>query len=89
MFKCVCSKRANVKQVSWEISQIHTLERTETGLPVRMLSFTMQLPLSSTASHAMMQPCGGIIITSPGTRQLAEMSSQAETCTHFIIKKKV
>jgi hypothetical protein len=44
-----------------------------------MLSFTMQLPLSSTASHAMMQPCGGTTITSPGTRLLAEMSSQPET----------
>jgi hypothetical protein len=49
-----------------------------------MLSFTMQLPLSSTASQAMMQPCGGITITSPGTRLLAEMSSQPETCNIYI-----
>lgn len=51
-----------------KISQVHTMDRTEIFLPVRVLSFTMQLPLSSTASQAMMQPCGGIMITSPGTR---------------------
>jgi hypothetical protein len=56
-----------------------------------MLSFTMQLPLSSTASQAMMQPCAGITITSPGTRLPAEMSSQPETYNIFIevSKKKI
>jgi hypothetical protein len=44
----------------------------------------MQLPLKSTASQAMIQPCGGITIKSPGTRQLAEMVSQPETYNIFI-----
>jgi hypothetical protein len=47
-----------------------------------MLSFTIQVPVSSTASQAITQPCGGMMITSPGTRQLAEMSTQAEIHTH-------
>jgi hypothetical protein len=51
-----------------------------------MLSFTMQLPLNSTASQAMIQPCGGITITSPGTRILAEMFSQPETY-NIVIKR--
>jgi hypothetical protein len=46
----------------------------------------MQLPLKSTASQAMIQPCGGITITSPGTRLLAEMVSQPETYNIFIKK---
>jgi hypothetical protein len=45
-----------------------TQQTTEIILPVSMLSFTMQLPVSSTASQAMTQPFGGMMITSPGTR---------------------
>jgi hypothetical protein len=66
-----------------------TQQGTQNILPVSMLSFTMQLPVSSTASQAMTQPCGGMIITSPGTKWLAEMSMQAEiqhSPLHTIVK---
>lgn len=38
------------------------------GLPVSMLSLTIQLPVMRTASHCMIHPPRGISSTSPGTR---------------------
>ncbi len=35
--------------------------------PVSMLSFTMQVPCTSTASQGMIIPLAGITMTSPGT----------------------
>ena len=40
-----------------------------------MLSLTMQVPLTSTASHGMMVPLMGMTITSPGTRSVDKISS--------------
>lgn len=40
-----------------------------------MLSLTMQVPLTSTASHGMMVPLLGMTITSPGTRSVDKTSS--------------
>lgn len=40
-----------------------------------ILSLTMQVPLTSTASHGMMVPLLGIIIKSPGTRSVDRISS--------------
>lgn len=40
-----------------------------------MLSLTMQVPLTSTASHGMMVPLLGMTITSPGTRSVDKISS--------------
>lgn len=43
-----------------------------------MLSFTMQVPLISTASQGMTVPFNGIIMTSPGTRSVEKISSISE-----------
>ena len=40
-----------------------------------MLSFTMQVPLISTASQGMTVPFNGMTITSPGTRSVEKISS--------------
>ena len=37
-------------------------------VPVSILSLTIQLPATNTASHCIIQPDRGISITSPGTR---------------------
>jgi hypothetical protein len=47
-------------------------------LPVNMLSFTMQVPLISTASQGMTVPFNGMIMTSPGTRSVEKISSISE-----------
>lgn len=48
------------------------------GLPVSMLSLTMQVPLTSTASQGMIIPFKGITMTSPGTRSTDRISSTPE-----------
>lgn len=40
-----------------------------------MLSFTMQVPLISTASQGITIPFNGMTITSPGTRSVEKISS--------------
>ena len=42
--------------------------RRRRRLPVSMLSLTMHVPEMSTASQYMVQPVGGMMTTSPGTR---------------------
>jgi hypothetical protein len=43
-----------------------------------MLSFTMQVPLISTASQGMTVPFNGMTMTSPGTRSVEKISSISE-----------
>ena len=43
-----------------------------------MLSFTMQVPLISTASQGMTVPFNGMTMTSPGTRYVEKISSISE-----------
>lgn len=44
-------------------------------LPVNMLSFTIQVPLRSTASQGIIVPLDGINMISPGTRLVERISS--------------
>ena len=44
-------------------------------VPVSMLSLTIQLPVTSTASHCIIHPPFGISITSPGTKSSDDISS--------------
>lgn len=44
-------------------------------LPVNMLSFTIQVPLRSTASQGIIVPLDGINMISPGTRSVERISS--------------
>jgi len=55
------------------------------AIPVSILSSTMALPSSSTASHDMTQPLDGIIITSPGTSLLDVTSHVSMYHTHIPI----
>lgn len=43
-----------------------------------MLSFTMQVPLISTASQGIIVPFNGMTMTSPGTRSVEKISSISE-----------
>lgn len=43
-----------------------------------MLSFTIQVPLISTASQGMTVPFNGMTMTSPGTRSVEKISSISE-----------
>lgn len=43
-----------------------------------MLSFTIQVPLISTASQGMTIPFNGMTMTSPGTRSVEKISSISE-----------
>ncbi|CAG5040024.1 unnamed protein product [Parnassius apollo] len=45
--------------------------RGHTGVPVSMISLTMQVPVSSMASQGMTQPSGGSTNTSRGKRRAA------------------
>lgn len=47
-----------------------------------MLSLTMQVPLTSTASHGMMVPLLGMTMTSPGTRSVDRASSMSIRIQH-------
>ena len=49
---------------------------TGTDSPVSIDSFTIHVPVSSTASHAIMQPLGGRLMTSPGTTSAESISSK-------------
>jgi len=48
------------------------------SLPVNILSFTMHVPLRSTASQGIIVPLDGINTISPGTRSVERISSISE-----------
>ena len=49
-----------------------------------MLSLTIQVPLNSTASQCMSQPCGGMMMTSPGTSFVVASSSYLSAPRHTV-----
>ena len=63
------------KRIKFPImSQTFNTYLHEIALPVSMLSFTIQFPVTKTASHCIKHPRRGISITSPGTRSSDVMS---------------